>query len=284
MTEFVTIFEVSPRDGLQNEPNLIPTRKKVELVNLLSTCQFKKIEVTSFVSPKWVPQMADADEVIATIVRKPEVTYTALTPNVVGLERAIAVGVDEVAIFASASESFSLKNINCSIAESMERFKSVVDLAKKSNIPVRGYISCAICCPYDGETPPEKVAGVADSLLKMGVYEISLGDTIGVGTPETTKTMLEAVLTVTHVEKVAGHFHNTNNRALDNIDLSLQMGLRTFDSSVGGMGGCPFAGSTKGNVDTFDVVSLMKTKGFETGIDISALEEASKFATELRRS
>ena len=282
MTEQVTIFEMGPRDGLQNEKAMIATPDKIRLVDQLSECGFTKIEVTSFVSPKWVPQMADAAEVMAGIARKPGVSYAVLTPNMRGFEGARAARADEVAIFGSASEGFSQKNINCSIAESLERFEPVLAAAQLAGIPVRGYVSCVTDCPYDGPTPPESVARVADALTGMGCYEVSLGDTIGAGTPETVAAMLDAVLDVVPATRLAGHFHDTKGRALDNIAVSLDRGLRVFDSSVGGLGGCPYAPGAKGNVATEAVVSMLETRGFDTGIDPDRLAEAADFARTLR--
>jgi len=282
MSDFVTVFEMGPRDGLQNEQLFVPTSQKIELVDRLSACGFRKIEVTSFVSPKWVPQMADAQEVMEGIHRHPAVTYAVLTPNVKGYTAAKKVSADEVAIFGSASEGFSKKNINCSIAESIERFKPLVDKAHEDGIPVRGYVSCVTDCPYDGETPPEKVAEVARTLFDLGCYEISLGDTIGAGTPETIGRMLDAVLSALPADKVAGHYHDTRGRALENIEVSLEKGLRTFDSAVGGLGGCPYAPGAKGNVATEAVLDLLARKGFETGIDRARLAEVADFARTLR--
>lgn len=282
MSDFVTVFEMGPRDGLQNEQLFVPTSQKIELVDRLSACGFRKIEVTSFVSPKWVPQMADAQEVMEGIHRHPAVTYAVLTPNVKGYTAAKKVSADEVAIFGSASEGFSKKNINCSIAESIERFKPLVDKAHEDGIPVRGYVSCVTDCPYDGETPPEKVAEVARTLFDLGCYEISLGDTIGAGTPETIGRMLDAVLSALPAGKVAGHYHDTRGRALENIEVSLEKGLRTFDSAVGGLGGCPYAPGAKGNVATEAVLDLLAKKSFETGIDRARLAEVAAFARTLR--
>lgn len=278
----VTIFEMGPRDGLQNEKVQIATADKIRLVNALSGCGFSKIEVTSFVSPKWVPQMADAAEVMAGITRKPGVSYAVLTPNLRGFEGALAAKADEVAIFGSASEGFSQKNINCSIAESLERFKPVMEAADKAGIPVRGYVSCVAVCPYDGPTPPEKVAEVAARLMEMGCYEISLGDTIGAGTPDSIGAMLEAVIEAVPANRLAGHYHDTKGRALDNIAVSLDAGLRVFDASVGGLGGCPYAPGAKGNVATEAVVQMLHDRGFETAIDLARLTEVATFAKTLR--
>ena len=283
MTGFVTLFEMGPRDGLQNEKALIATTDKIRLVDMLSACGFAKIEVTSFVSPKWVPQMADAADVLAGIHRRPQTAYTALTPNVKGYEAARAAGADEVAVFGSASEGFSRKNINCSIAESLERFRPLVDKALEDGIPVRGYVSCVTDCPYDGPTPPENVADVAAKLLAMGCYEISLGDTIGAGTPETIGRMLDAVLAQVPAQKLAGHYHDTRGLALANIEVSLEKGLRVFDAAAGGLGGCPYAPGAKGNVATEAVVALLADKGFETGLDREKLAEAAAFARTLRK-
>ncbi|POF30455.1 hydroxymethylglutaryl-CoA lyase [Roseibium marinum] len=282
MSDFVTIFEMGPRDGLQNEKEFVPTARKIELVDRLSNCGFRKIEVTSFVSPKWVPQMADAQEVMEGIYRHPAISYAALTPNVKGFTAARKASADEVAIFGSASEGFSKKNINCSIAESIERFRPLLEKAREDDIPVRGYVSCVTDCPYDGPTPPEKVAEVARLLLDLGCYEISLGDTVGTGTPETVAAMLDAVLEAVPATRLAGHYHDTKGRALENIAVSLEKGLRTFDSAVGGLGGCPYAPGAKGNVATEAVLGLMADKGFETGIDREALGEVAAFAKSLR--
>lgn len=282
MSETVTIFEMGPRDGLQNEARLISTTDKITLVDMLTDCGFSKIEVSSFVSPAAVPQMADAARVFAGIARKPGVAYAALTPNLRGYEAAKAAHADEVAIFASASEGFSKKNINCSIAESFERFAPVMLAAKADDMPVRGYVSCITVCPYDGPVDPQAVAGVVKKLIDIGCYEVSLGDTIGAGTPETVAAMLKAVLTVAPASKLAGHFHDTHGRALDNIEVCLKHGLRVFDSSVGGLGGCPFAPGAKGNVDTGAVASLVEARGFLTGLDKSKLAKAAAFAQSLR--
>ncbi|MCX2725172.1 hydroxymethylglutaryl-CoA lyase [Roseibium salinum] len=282
MSDFVTIFEMGPRDGLQNEKLFVPTVRKIELVDRLTACGFRKIEVTSFVSPRWVPQMADAQEVMEGIYRHPAVSYGVLTPNVKGYTAARNASADEVAIFGSASEGFSRKNINCSVAESIERFKPLLDKASHDGVPVRGYVSCVVECPYDGPTPPEKVAEVARTLYDLGCYEISLGDTIGAATPETTAAMLDAVLDVLPAEKLAGHFHDTGGRALENIEVSLEKGLRTFDSAIGGLGGCPYAPGAKGNVATEAVVDLMTRKGLETGIKRDLLGEVAEFARSLR--
>jgi hydroxymethylglutaryl-CoA lyase len=284
MSKKLNIFEMGPRDGLQNEKTLIPTANKIELINRLSECGFEKIETSSFVSPKWVPQMADAGEVFAGITRKPGIRYTALTPNIKGYERAKASGADEVAIFASASEGFSQKNINCSIEESFERFAPIVDAAKADGIPVRGYVSCIVECPYDGPTPVQNVAMVSERLLQMGCYEVSLGDTIGAATPETTEAMLEAVLKVIPAEQLAGHFHDTKDLALANIMSSIKMGLRTFDSAIGGLGGCPYAPGAKGNVSTLAVAKMAKLLDYDTGLDIEKLEQTQEFILSIKEA
>lgn len=278
----VSIVEMAPRDGLQNEKALIGTQDKIRLVDRLSGCGFERIEVTSFVSPKWVPQLADAAEVMAGIARRPGVRYAVLTPNMKGFEAALAAGADEVAIFASASEGFSQHNINCSIAESIERFRPVAEAARGEGIAVRGYVSCVVECPYDGAVAPESAAAVAGQLLRLGCYEISLGDTIGRGTPEAIDRMLATVLAGIPAEKLAGHFHDTSGRALDNIGVALDRGIRVFDASVGGLGGCPYAPGAKGNVDTLLVDRYVRDRGFVTGLDEEALEAASAFARSLR--
>jgi len=279
---FVRIFEMGPRDGLQNEKRFVPTADKVALIDLLSGCGFDHIEAASFVSHKWVPQMADAAEVMAGITRKPGIAYAALTPNMKGYEAARAAKADEVAIFGSASETFSMKNINCSIAESLARFRPVVAAAKADGVPVRGYVSCVTDCPYEGSIAPTAVARVAAELSAMGCYEVSLGDTIGHGTPETILAMLDAVLAEIPANRLAGHYHDTKGRALDNIAVSLDRGLRTFDASVGGLGGCPYAPGAKGNVDTLAVARLLVSLGHETGLDLQRLEQAARFAARLR--
>lgn len=273
----VRIYEVGPRDGLQNEKAIIPTEKKIALIDLLSLTGFEKIEATSFVSPKWVPQLADAEEVLAGIMRAPGVTYAALTPNMKGFERALAARADEVAIFGAASETFSQKNINCSIAESLERFGPIMDAAKAAGIPVRGYISCVAGCPYEGDIAPAAVRDVAERLLAMGCYEISLGDTIGKGTPETISAMLKAVLEAVPADKLAGHYHDTDNRALDNVRASLECGLRVFDSAVGGLGGCPYAPGAKGNVSTTALAHMLEAEGWRTGLDFEKLAAAEAY-------
>ncbi|MGC1495139.1 MAG: hydroxymethylglutaryl-CoA lyase [Sulfitobacter sp.] len=276
------IFEVGPRDGLQNESREIPVSERVALVDRLSNAGFSRIECASFVSPKWVPQMAGSADVLAKITRAGGVRYAALTPNLRGYEDAIAAGADEIAVFGSASEGFSQKNINASIAESMERFAPILELARHVDIPVRGYVSCVVECPYDGAVAPAQVAAVADQLFAMGCYEISLGDTIGAGTPDSIARMLLAVRDVVPAGRLAGHFHDTNGRAMDNIDASLSMGVRVFDAAVGGLGGCPFAPGAAGNVATEAVNKHLTALGYQTGLDQAVLEDAAAMAQAMR--
>ncbi|WP_306154924.1 hydroxymethylglutaryl-CoA lyase [Roseovarius sp. MMSF_3281] len=282
MAERVEIFEVGPRDGLQNEARQIPTAEKIALVDCLSGAGFSRIEVASFVSPKWVPQMADSAEVLAGIIRAPGVSYAALTPNMRGFDGARAAKADEVAIFGSASEGFSRANINATIEESLERFAPVAEAAKAAGIPVRGYVSCVTDCPYDGEVAPEAVARVAGALFEMGCYEVSLGDTVGQGHPERVDAMLGAVLEVMPAQRLAGHFHDTAGRALDNIEASLARGLRVFDAAVGGLGGCPYAPGAAGNVATEAVHDRLIALGYETGLDRDVLEKAADKARAMR--
>ena len=264
----VRIVEMGPRDGLQNEPGTVPTSVKLELIDRLADAGLTAIESTAFVSPKWIPQMADHTEVLKGIRRRPGVTYPVLTPNLKGFEAALAAGATEVAIFGAASESFSKKNINCSIAESLERFQPVAEAAAKNNVRVRGYVSCVIGCPYEGDIAPAKVAEVSKALFDMGCYEVSLGDTIGVGTPRKTQAMIEAVAKVVPVNKLAGHYHDTFGQSLANIYASLELGVATFDSSVAGLGGCPYAAGASGNVATEDVLYMLQGLGIETGVDL----------------
>ncbi len=279
----VTILEVGPRDGLQNEKRVIPTAEKVALIDLLSTAGFTRIEAVSFVSPKRVPQMADGDDVMAAIRRNPDIRYAALTPNMRGYERAKAVGMTEISVFAAASEGFSQSNLNCSISESLDRFRPVLEAAHVDNVMVRSAISCVTDCPFDGPVAPSQVADVAGKLDEMGVYEIALGDTIGAGKPETIGAMLEAVTQVIPPDRLAGHFHNTNGRALDNIDVALDFGLRVFDSAVGGLGGCPFAPGAAGNVATEAVLDHVNAKGFDTGLDPETVAKAGRMAQAMRK-
>ncbi|MCH8952668.1 MAG: hydroxymethylglutaryl-CoA lyase [Proteobacteria bacterium] len=282
VTPEITIVEVGPRDGLQNEPRPIPAARKIELIDLLSAVGFKRIEAASFVSPKWVPQMADGAEVMAGIARRPGTSYAALTPNMRGYEAARAAGIDEIAIFGAASEAFSRKNINCSIAESIERFRPVAEAAKADGMPVRGYISTAIACPYEGPIAPAEVARVTGLLFGLGCYEVSLGDTIGQGTPETVAAMLDAVLAVAPPEKLAGHYHDTNGRALESVAVSIEKGLRVFDAAVGGLGGCPYAPGAKGNLATGALARDLAARGSATGLDLDALDRAEHFVRNLR--
>ena len=282
MSDYVEIFEVGPRDGLQNEKRQIATKDKVALVDCLSGAGFRRIEVASFVSPKWVPQMADSAEVLAGIRRAEGVRYAALTPNMRGFEAAQAARADEVAIFGSASEGFSKANINATIAESLERFAPVAAAASVAGLPVRGYVSCVTDCPYDGPVAPASVARVAEALYRMGCYEISLGDTIGQGTPESIDAMLAAVAEVVPVENLAGHYHDTSGRAVENIEASLERGVRVFDAAVGGLGGCPYAPGAKGNVATEKVHARLRGLGYETGLDSAILNDAAVLAVEMR--
>ncbi|SHJ65793.1 hydroxymethylglutaryl-CoA lyase [Shimia gijangensis] len=282
MSEYVEIFEMGPRDGLQNEKRQIPTSDKIALVDCLSKAGFRRIEVASFVSPKWVPQMADSGEVLAGIHRKEGISYAALTPNLKGFERAVDAKADEIAIFGAASEGFSKANINATVAESLERLVPVAEAGKAAGIPVRGYVSCVTDCPYDGPTPPAQVARVVAMLRDAGCYEISLGDTIGQGTPETITAMLEAVLQEVPASMLAGHYHDTAGRALANIEASLALGLRVFDAAVGGLGGCPYAPGAAGNVATEAVHERLTTLGYHTGLDASVLTQAAGMATKMR--
>ena len=282
MTDFVTIFEMAPRDGLQNEARPVATDDKVRLVNALTTAGVSKIEVTSFVSPKWVPQMADAAEVMAGITRAPGVSYAVLVPNMQGYEKALTCRPTEIAVFASASEGFSRKNINCSVRESLDRFRPVLNAAARINLPVRGYVSCVTECPYDGAVAPQDVASVAEALVSLGCYEISLGDTIGTATPDRIGKMLEAVIKYVPADRLAGHYHDTKGNALANIATSLDYGLRVFDGSVGGLGGCPYAPGAKGNVATEKVFDLLTARGFHTNINAARLQQAAAFARTLR--
>ena len=272
----VRLVEVGPRDGLQNEAQPISVADKVQLVDALSAAGLGYIEVGSFVSPKWVPQMAGSAEVFAQIQRKPGVTYGALAPNLRGFEDALAAGVKEVAVFAAASEAFSQRNINCSISESLERFAPIMAAAKQQGISVRGYVSCVLGCPYEGQVAPEQVAAVARELYAMGCYEVSLGDTIGTGTAGATRRLFEVVGAQVPRDKLAGHFHDTYGQAVANIYASLLEGINVFDSSIAGLGGCPYAKGASGNVATEDVLYLLNGLGIETGIDLEALIRAGE--------
>jgi hydroxymethylglutaryl-CoA lyase len=282
MKERAEIFEVGPRDGLQNEARLIPTREKIALIDLLSSAGFRRIEVASFVPAKWVPQMADSADVLAGIRRAPGVSYAGLTPNLKGYQSARAAKVDEIAIFASASEGFSKANLNASIAESLTRFEAVAQAARRDGVAMRGYVSCVTDCPFDGPTPAAEVARVVAALRDMGCYELSLGDTIGRGVPDTVDAMLGAVLDEMPADRLAGHFHDTGGRALDNIDVSLERGLRVFDAAVGGLGGCPYAPGASGNVATEAVAAHLSGLGYETGLDKDVIAQAAQMAREMR--
>jgi hydroxymethylglutaryl-CoA lyase len=282
MSERVEIFEMGPRDGLQNEKREIPVAEKVALVDCLSRAGFQRIEVASFVSPKWVPQMAGSADVLAGISRADGVRYAALTPNMQGYEAAMGAKADEIAIFASASEGFSKANINATIEESIARFVPILEAARHIDMPVRGYVSCVTDCPFDGPTAPEKVAEVADRLFSLGCYEISLGDTIGQGTPDSIARMLLAVRERVPMTRIAGHYHDTAGRALENIDASLAMGVRVFDAAVGGLGGCPYAPGAAGNVATEAVAEHLERLGYQTGLDMAVVQEAAEMARAMR--
>ncbi|MCO7514245.1 hydroxymethylglutaryl-CoA lyase [Pseudomonas guariconensis] len=272
----VRLVEVGPRDGLQNEAQPISVADKVRLVDDLSEAGLSYIEVGSFVSPKWVPQMAGSAEVFAGIQQRPGVTYAALAPNLRGFEDALAAGVKEVAVFAAASEAFSQRNINCSISDSLKRFEPIMEAARSHGIQVRGYVSCVLGCPYEGKVSAEQVAPVARALHDMGCYEVSLGDTIGTGTAGEARRLFEVVSTQVPRERLAGHFHDTYGQALANVYASLLEGIRVFDSSVAGLGGCPYAKGATGNVATEDVVYLMQGLGIDTGIDLQRLIAAGQ--------
>jgi hydroxymethylglutaryl-CoA lyase len=278
MSRRVEIVEMAARDGLQNEKAIIPSADKIALIDMLSGCGFQRIEATSFVSPKWVPQLADGAAVMAGIERRPGLSYAALVPNMKGYEAAKAAGVDEVAVFLSASEGFSRANLNCSIAESIERARPVAEAAKADGIMLRGYVSCVVQCPYDGPVEPCAVARVTNQLLHLGCHEVSLGDTIGRARPVEVAAMLDVVLAVAFPENLAGHFHDTSGLALDNIRVALDHGLAVFDASVGGLGGCPYAPGARGNVDTLAVADMLAAEGFETGLDREKLAVAAAFA------
>lgn len=267
----VKMVEVGPRDGLQNEAEIVPTAIKAELIDRLSDCGLPVVEAGAFVSPRWVPQMADSAEVLAAIKPRTGVSYPVLVPNVKGLERALAMEVEEIAVFGAASESFTQKNINCSIAESLERFAPVMEQARAQGVRVRGYVSCVLGCPYEGEIAASAVAEVADALYKGGCYEISLGDTIGVGTPAKARAMLEAVAARVPLADLALHFHDTYGQALANILSCLELGVATVDSSLAGLGGCPYAKGASGNVASEDVLYMLQGLGVETGVDLERL-------------
>jgi hydroxymethylglutaryl-CoA lyase len=273
----VRIVDVAPRDGLQNEPGSVPASVKIQLIERLQDAGLPAVEATAFVSPKWVPQMADHAEVMAGIRKRPGVAYPVLVPNMKGFEAARAAGAEEIAVFGAATETFSRKNINCSIAESLERFAPVVEAAKAHGIRVRGYISVVAGCPYEGEVAPRAVAELAGKLYRMGCYEVSLGDTIGVGTPKTIRAVIEAVAKKVPMAKIGGHYHDTYGQAIANIYASLEMGVKIFDSSVAGLGGCPYAKGATGNVATEDVIYMLDGLGIETGVDLEKLFRAGEF-------
>ena len=276
----VRLCEVGPRDGLQNEKAMVPTDVKVALIDMLTDAGLPAIEATSFVSPKWVPQMADAADVMARIARKPGVRYPVLTPNLKGFDAALAAGADEVAVFVAATESFSKRNINCSIAESLERARPVFEAAREAGVRVRGYISVVLGCPYEGNVDPAAVAEIAAALHALGAYEVSLGDTIGTGTAGKTQVLLRRVAERVPIAALAGHFHDTYGQALANIYASLEVGVATFDCSVAGLGGCPYAKGATGNVATEDVVYLLDGLGIETGVDMTKLRSAGRFISD----
>lgn len=276
----IRLVEVGPRDGLQNEKTLVPLATKVELVNRLSDTGLSVVEAGAFVSPKWVPQMADSAELMRAITRKADVSYPVLVPNEKGLEAALAVGATEVAVFGAASEAFSRKNINCSIAESLDRFRPVVDQARAAGVRVRGYVSCVLGCPYEGAIDPAKVAEVAAELMAMGCYEVSLGDTIGVGNPRSARAMLRRVAEEVPMGRIALHFHDTYGQALANILACLEMGARVIDSAVAGLGGCPYAKGASGNVATEDVLYMLNGMGLSTGVDLDRLAAIGEWISE----
>ena len=277
MPTHVRIFEVGPRDGLQNEQETLPAATKVAFIDRLSATGITNIESGSFVSPKWVPQMANSAEVMAGIERRPGVSYSVLVPNMRGFEQALAVEAEEIAIFAAASETFSQRNINCSIDESIERFKPVAEAAEREGVRMRGYISCTLGCPFEGSIEPAAVAAVATSLTKLGCYEVSLGDTIGVGTPLKSQAMVNAVAAVVPIPKLAVHFHDTYGQALANVLACLELGISVVDSSTSGLGGCPYAPGATGNVATEDVVFMLDGMGIQTGIDLASVAAAGHF-------
>jgi len=276
MAETISIFEVGPRDGLQNIKNEIPINKKIELIDILSTTGIEKIECGSFVSAKWVPQMRGTNEIFEKIIRGAGVKYTALTPNLKGFENALHAKLDEVAVFAAASETFSQKNVNCSIDESLTRFRDLFKKASEKKVPVRGYVSCIVECPYEGKISPESVLKVTSQLLDMGCYEVSLGDTIGRGTPKTIEELLKVLCSETNQKKLAGHFHDTSNTAIRNVEIGLKYGLSTFDSAVGGLGGCPYAPGAKGNLNTRSLIEAFGINSFSEDLDLDKIKFAEK--------
>ena len=281
MSEQVRIVEVGPRDGLQNEASIVPAGVKIELINRLVACGHSAVEVTSFVSPKWVPQLSDAAEVFAGLSLKADVRYPVLVPNLVGYERALAVGAREVAVFTAASEAFSEKNTNASIAETLERFQPIFERAKDDGIAIRGYVSCVLGCPYQGEIAIDDVVRVARTLHLMGCYEVSLGDTIGVGTANKARMLMRALAQEIPVSAIAGHFHDTYGQALANIAASLDEGVRVFDSSIAGLGGCPYAKGATGNVATEDLVYLLDGLGMNSGLDLVGLAQVGAWISQV---
>lgn len=277
----VRIVEVGPRDGLQNEPTILPASVKIELINRLSACGHSAVEVTSFVSPKWVPQLADAAEVFAAITAAPGVRYPVLVPNLLGYQRAIAVGAREVAVFTAASEAFSEKNTNASIAQTLERFQPIFERAKNDGVAVRGYVSCVLGCPYQGEVPIDDVVQLARALHLMGCYEVSLGDTIGVGSPNKARALMRAVAEEIPASAIAGHFHDTYGQAVANVAASLEEGIRVFDSSIAGLGGCPYAKGATGNVATEDLVYLLEGLGMSSGLDLAKLAQTGAWISQI---
>ena len=284
MDEKISIFEVGPRDGLQNIKNEIPINRKIEIIDILSTTGIKKIECGSFVSAKWVPQMRGTDQIFQEIFRKDGVKYTALTPNLKGFENAMNVKVDEIAVFAAASETFSQKNVNCSIAESLERFVDIFKKAKQKKIPVRGYVSCIVECPYEGTVKPEKVLEVTSRLLEMGCYEVSLGDTTGKGTPKTVEALLKVICENLHAEQLAGHFHDTSDTAIKNVEIALKYGITTFDTAIGGLGGCPYAPGAKGNLSTVQLINAIGINSFTGALDLEKLLYAEKYLASMLKN
>ena len=281
MDKKISIFEVGPRDGLQNIKNEIPINRKIDLIDILSSTGITKIECGSFVSAKWVPQMKDTEKIFQKIRRKDGVKYTALTPNLKGLENALDAQVDEVAVFAAASETFSQKNVNCSITESLERFEDIFKKAGQEKIPVRGYVSCIVECPYEGKVMPDKVLEVTSRLLDMGCYEVSLGDTIGKGTPKTVETLLKVICENLKVEQLAGHFHDTSDTAIKNVEVGLKYGITTFDTAIGGLGGCPYAPGAKGNLSTVTLIKAFGINSFIGALDFEMLLYAEKYLVDL---
>ena len=281
LPEFVKIVEVGPRDGLQNEKAAVSTDQKIALIDMLSATGLKAVEAAAFVSPKWVPQMADSADVMAGITRRDGVSYPVLAPNMKGLEAAIAAGATEIAIFGAASESFSRRNINKSIAESLETFRPVAERALAEGVKVRGYISCVLGCPYEGAVEAQTVADVARELRAMGCYEVSLGDTIGTGTPVEARGMVEAVAQYVPIEEIAVHFHDTYGQALANLYACLELGVAVADASVAGLGGCPYAKGATGNVATEDVLYMLHGSGIETGVDFDRVMEAGRYISDI---